>query len=79
MLKQFQNPNRVKIKAPNWQRNLNICFLLGAAMLAAHLIEPQQNAQQICNGLPGKEYISHVKIIARIFPPALQNVFELNY
>lgn len=36
MLKQFQNPNRVKINAPNWLRNLNVCFLLGAAIVAAH-------------------------------------------
>lgn len=32
MLKQFQNPNRVRIKAPNWLRKRSICFLLGAAM-----------------------------------------------
>ncbi|TNN84865.1 Guanine nucleotide-binding protein G(I)/G(S)/G(O) subunit gamma-T2 [Liparis tanakae] len=35
MLKQFQNPNRVKINAPSWLRNLKVCFLLGAAIAAA--------------------------------------------
>ena len=33
ILKQFQNPNRVNINAPNWHRNLSTCFLLGAAMV----------------------------------------------
>lgn len=37
MLKQFQNPNRVKINAPNWLRNLIACFPLGAAIVAGRL------------------------------------------
>lgn len=34
MLKQFQKPKRVRIKAPTWLRNLRVCLLLGAAIVA---------------------------------------------
>lgn len=33
ILKQFQNPNRVRIKAPSWLRNLKARFPLGAAIV----------------------------------------------
>lgn len=44
MLKQFQNPNRVKINAPNWLRNLIACFPLGAAIVAGRLPSNQTAA-----------------------------------
>ena len=49
MLKQFQNPNRVKINAPNWLINRSVCFLLGAAIVAA--VSPPTTLQ-IVKALP---------------------------
>lgn len=37
ILKQFQNPNRVRIKAPSWLRNLKARFPLGAAIVNRRL------------------------------------------